>query len=166
MDSYPILKALIDADTECQRHFKKDGGFQITDLSIKDEVYRMMDERLRDSKEQVTFSEFAAHNYGEALSFFSDYVKERSVVLYVWTPFATCLEGNRERFKRGGEDSHFVPEDLMEMLFKNDDIEQLFVRDGKIKRDFFGWDLRVFDNTLREGDEEEVKRVLELLSLH
>ncbi|PIU18545.1 MAG: hypothetical protein COT16_01780, partial [Elusimicrobia bacterium CG08_land_8_20_14_0_20_44_26] len=40
LDDFPVLKELLDKDTEFKRHLRKEGGFEVTDFTIVDEALR------------------------------------------------------------------------------------------------------------------------------
>ncbi|MBU3956462.1 hypothetical protein KJ633_08390 [bacterium] len=152
VDDFPILKELLDKDTEFKRHLRKEGGFEVTDFTIVDEVLSTIDSRLENvkSKNDIVFIEFARDNYISALKNFRKETYERALIVYIYCPYDVCLARNKKRFlqqKNNALDDHIVPTDLMESYYKNDDIEKLFLANrsglGKVMPgDFF-----VLDNS-------------------
>jgi adenylylsulfate kinase-like enzyme len=140
LDDFPILKELLDRDTEFKRHYRKEGGFVVTDLTLLDEVLKEMNSRLKKEMEggKVTFVEFARDRYSEALKNFDREVLGRSLILYFYCPFDVCLTRNVRRFKeRRGKsaDNHIAPSDIMERYYKHDEYEELFLRsEEEVKR--------------------------------
>lgn len=147
VDDFPILKELLDKDTEFKRHLRKEGGFEVTDFTIVDEVLSTIDSRLEGvkSKNDLVFIEFARADYISALKNFSAGTFARSMIVYIYCPYEVCLARNRKRFeqqKNNALDDHIVPTDLMESYYKNDDIEKLFLSnrpelDKAMPGDFF-----------------------------
>lgn len=153
MDDFPVLKKLLDEDKDFKRHIRKDGGFEVTDWSIVDDVLREMDlilkKKERDSK--IIFVEFARDNYRRAVSNFSEYIEKRSILLYIWAPFEVCLKSNIRRFKEGGDpDDHIVPVDLMNTYYRTDDLEEVFLKNkNNLPEKFNNWNIIFFDNSNR-----------------
>ena len=130
IDDFPILKKLLSEDKEFKRHLKKEGGFEVTDWSIVDDVLN-----------------------------FSPYIRERTLLLYIWAPFEVCLENNKKRFERGKDiDDHIVPTDLMFSYYRTDDLEKIFLeKRSSLPDKFYGWNIRFFNNE-RKGFSFEEKR--------
>lgn len=132
IDDYPILKELMDQDTDFKKHILVEGEFQITDLSVYDDVLEEINRRLKGLRkpDRVIFVEFARRSYVDALEKFDREVLDRSLVIYIYCPFELCLKRNKERFERGGKtvDEHIVPEDKMKEYYLHDDYEELFLR--------------------------------------
>ena len=40
IDDFPVLKDIVDEDKEFKRHLRKEGGFEVTDLSMLDDVLK------------------------------------------------------------------------------------------------------------------------------
>jgi len=136
IDDFPILKELLDKDTEFKRHIRKDGGFAVTDWTIVDEVLQIINQRIfekvKDNK--IIFVEFARAKYIDALKNFSQDFLDNSIILYIKADFEVCLQRNEERFKAAGDkdiDAHIVPPDLMRSYYKDDDIEDLLETKGE-----------------------------------
>ncbi|MFH1416539.1 MAG: hypothetical protein ABIH89_10695 [Elusimicrobiota bacterium] len=159
IDDFPILKELLDRDSGFRRHVRKDGGFQVTDWTIIDDVLKEMDIRLVENyiEGEVIVAEFARSDYACALKNFTDQVKEESLLVYIWAPFETCIKSNRERYDENGKpDNHIVPEDLMNTYYRTDDIEKLFLEGDKAPMsEFKGWKMMIFDNSDRQMSPEE-----------
>ncbi|MCD6413187.1 MAG: hypothetical protein J7L54_03475 [Elusimicrobia bacterium] len=141
LDDFPILKELLDADTEFKRHVRKEGGFEVTDWTIVDDVLKTINDRLPEIRKDndLVFVEFARDKYIRALGNFSGEVLEKALILYIYCPFDVCLARNRRRFelqKSNALDDHIVPSDLMETYYRNDDIEKIYLENpaglGKI----------------------------------
>ncbi len=153
VDDFPILQKLLDKDTEFKRHVRKEGGFEVTDWTIVDDVLKEMDKILKQKEKtgQKVFTEFARDNYRDAINNFSDYVRERSVLIYIWSPYELCLKSNRNRFedenKNHKTDDHIVPTSLMESYYKTDDMEELYDGNSESQKlKVNGWDLMIFPN--------------------
>ncbi len=135
IDDFPILKELLDKDTEQKRHIKKDGGFAVTDWSIIDEVLQVINSRAFTKTEpnKIVFIEFARANYMDALKNFTENFLQNAVILYVFVDFEKCLNRNEERFKQAKDklDDHIVPPDLMKSYYKDDDIEKMYLENGE-----------------------------------
>lgn len=136
MDDFPILKELLDRDTEFKRHIRKDGGFAVTDWSIIDEVLREIGSRVFQGRAEgkIIFVEFARADYQSALKNFSSEFIAGAVVLYIKASFEMCLSRNEERFRRSREknlDDHIVPPDLMKSYYKDDDLEKIIDAKGE-----------------------------------
>ncbi|RLD18892.1 MAG: hypothetical protein DRI36_00335 [Caldiserica bacterium] len=167
VDDFPILKKLLSEDKEFKRHVRKEGGFEVTDWSIVDEVLKEMDKVLKDKEEEgkVILVEFARDNYKKAISNFSDYVREKTLLLYIWAPFELCLERNKSRFERGKDiDDHIVPTDLMFSYYKTDDLEKVFLENrNSLPDEFYGWKIRFFNNEDSELPTEKKREIFKSL---
>lgn len=132
VDDFPILKQIFDEDVEFKRHVRKEGGFEVTDFSVLDEVLERINDQLKELQRpgRVIFVEFSRDSYAHALENFDGEVLSRSLVVYIYCPFEVCLERNARRFKEGpkGVDDHIVPRDLMEKYYRYDDYEELFLK--------------------------------------
>jgi len=86
VDDFPFLKEILDRDTEFKRHVRKEGGFEVTDWSIVDEVLQLINERLPQIKKDcdVVFIEFARDKYFKAFKNFSSDILSRSLLLYIF----------------------------------------------------------------------------------
>ncbi|MCK4778377.1 MAG: hypothetical protein KAS39_08340, partial [Actinomycetia bacterium] len=137
LDDFPVLKELLDKDTEEKRHVKKDGGFEVTDWTIIDEALQVLNDRLKNMKEddQIIFIEFARGDNRGAMKNFTDDVLSDSVIFYIKSSFEKCLTRNRARFEQLQKDNtlddHIVPEDLMNTYYKKDDYETLLNEGGE-----------------------------------
>lgn len=158
IDDFPVLQKLLDRDTKFKRHVRRDGGFQVTDWSIVDDVLKEMDKILRTKEQEskIVMLEFARDNYSKALKNFSDYVRLRSLLIYIWAPFNTCMESNRERFRnKKNVDDHIVPEALMKTYYRTDDLDLIYRENADdIPNEFSGWELNIFDNSNRNMSPE------------
>ncbi|MDI6819602.1 MAG: hypothetical protein QMC89_01675 [Candidatus Hodarchaeaceae archaeon] len=132
IDDFPILKQILDEDVEFKRHVRKEGGFEVTDFSILDDVLKRINGQLKELQKpgRVIFVEFSRDSYANALGNFDDGVLSRSLLVYIYCPFEVCLERNARRFKEGLKDvdDHIVPRDLMEKYYRYDDYEELFLK--------------------------------------
>ncbi len=152
IDDFPILKELLDKDTEFKRHVRKDGGFAVTDWTIVDEVLQIIDKRIfqKLSPDKIIFIEFARDNYKNALKNFSEQFLKNAVILYIKVKFEICLQRNEERFKKAREgslDDHIVPPDLMKSYYINDDIEKKIETEGEEKlKEYLPCDIFVLEN--------------------
>lgn len=132
IDDYPILKELMERDTDFKKHILVEGEFQITDLTVYDDVLLEINRRLKELGKpgRVIFVEFARRSYVSALEKFDREVLNRSLILYIYCPFDLCLKRNRERLRRPGKtfDDHIVPEEKMREYYLYDDYEELFLK--------------------------------------
>ncbi len=168
IDDFPILKELLDRDKEFKRHYRKEGGFVVTDFTLLDDVLKEINQRLkREAREdKVIFVEFARDRYLEALRNFDADVLRRSLLLYIYCPFDVCVQRNVRRFREGGGktlDDHIAPSDIMEQYYRYDDMEELYLRSEEELRSRAPAELVVVRN---EVDDEarldrELERVLE-----
>jgi adenylate kinase family enzyme len=168
LDDFPILRGLLDRDTEFKRHYRKEGGFVVTDLTLLDEVLKEMNSRLKKEIEggKVTFVEFARDRYSEALKNFDREVLSRSLILYFYCPFDVCLARNIRRFRKGkgkSTDNHIAPSDIMERYYKHDEYEELFLRSEEEMKHSAPAPLLVIKNDADDlrSLERELERVVE-----
>ncbi len=131
IDDFPVLRELLDRDVGFKRHYRKEGGFVVTDFTILDDVLKEINRKLKELEQpgRVTFVEFARARYANALKNFDREVLERSLILYIYCPFDICVERNVRRFReaRGKDiDDHIAPTDIMERYYKYDDYEELY----------------------------------------
>jgi adenylate kinase family enzyme len=132
IDDFPVLKDIVDEDKEFKRHLRKEGGFEVTDLSMLDDVLKRINDQLKKLEKhgRVIFAEFSRDCYAHAMKNFDREVLDRSLILYIYTPFDVCLERNVRRFKEKPKnlDDHIVPSDMMHKYYRNDDYEELFLK--------------------------------------
>jgi len=132
IDDFPVLKDIVDEDKEFKRHLRKEGGFEVTDLSMLDDVLKRINDQLKklEKSGRVIFVEFSRDSYAHAMKNFDSEVLDRSLILYIYTPFDVCLERNVRRFRarQKGLDDHIVPSDMMHKYYRNDDYEELFLK--------------------------------------
>jgi len=152
VDDFPILKELLDKDTEFKRHVRKEGGFEVTDFTIIDEVLSTIDSRLENVKlkNDLVFIEFARADYISALKNFRPETFARAMIVYIYCPYDVCLARNRKRFeqqKNNALDDHIVPTDLMESYYKNDDIEKIYLENRSGLDKVMPGDFFVMDNS-------------------
>jgi len=140
IDDFPVLRELLDRDTEFKRHYRKEGGFVVTDFTILDDVLEEINSKLKELEQsgRVTFVEFARARYVNALKNFDREVLDHSLILYIYCPFDVCVERNVRRFRenRGKDiDEHIVPTDIMEHYYRYDDYEELCLKsEAELKR--------------------------------
>ena len=140
IDDFPVLRELLDRDTEFKRHYRKEGGFVVTDFTILDDVLEEINSKLKELEQsgRVTFVEFARARYANALKNFDREVLDHSLILYIYCPFDVCVERNVRRFReaRGKDiDEHIVPTDIMEHYYRYDDYEELCLKsEAELKR--------------------------------
>jgi len=133
IDDFPVLRELLDRDTKFKRHYRKEGGFVVTDFTILDDVLEEINSKLKELEQsgRVTFVEFARARYANALKNFDREVLDHSLILYIYCPFDVCVERNVRRFRenRGKDiDEHIVPTDIMEHYYRYDDYEELCLK--------------------------------------
>ncbi len=140
IDDFPVLQELLDRDKEFKRHYRKEGGFVVTDFTILDDVLKEINRKLHKLKRpgRVIFVEFARDRYVKALRNFDNEVLGHSRLLYIYCPYDVCMQRNVRRFKeaRGKAlDDHIAPSDIMERYYKYDDYEELYLKsDVELKR--------------------------------
>jgi len=133
IDDFPVLREMLDRDTEFKRHYRKEGGFVVTDFTILDDVLKEINRKLKELEQpgRVTFIEFARDRYANALKNFDREVLDHSLILYIYCPFDICVERNVRRFREAqGKDidDHIAPTDIMERYYRYDDYEGLFLK--------------------------------------
>lgn len=132
IDDFPVLKEIVDEDKEFKRHLRKEGGFEVTDLSMLDDVLKRINGQLKKLKKpsKVIFTEFSRDSYAHAMKNFDGDVLDQSLILYIYAPFDVCLERNVRRFREGpkGLDDHIVPSEMMHKYYRKDDYEELFLK--------------------------------------
>jgi hypothetical protein len=132
IDDFPVLKDIVDEDKEFKRHLRKEGGFEVTDFSMLDDVLKRINDQLKKFEKpgRVIFVEFSRDSYAHAMKNFDRGVLDRSLILYIYAPFDVCLRRNVRRFRAGpkGLDDHIVPSDLMHKYYRNDDYEELYLK--------------------------------------
>jgi len=133
IDDFPVLQKLLNEDKEFKRHYRKEGGFVVTDFTILDDVLKRINDQLGRLERQgrVIFVEFARDRYARALENFDSEVLRRSLICYIYCPFDICVERNVRRFRGAGGktiDDHIAPTDIMERYYRHDDYEELFLK--------------------------------------
>lgn len=133
IDDFPVLKELLDRDVEFKRHYRKEGGFVVTDFTLLDDVLREMNTKLNKLRKpsRVIFVEFARDKYANALKNFDREVLGRALLLYIYCPFDVCVARNVRRFKEAkgkNVDDHIAPSDIMEKYYRHEDYEELFLK--------------------------------------
>jgi len=132
IDDFPVLKDIVDEDKEFKRHLRKEGGFEVTDLSMLDDVLKRINGQLKKLEKpgRVIFVEFSRNSYIHAMKNFDRDVLNRSLILYIYAPFDVCLERNVRRFREEpkGLDDHIVPSDMMKKYYRHDDYEELYLK--------------------------------------
>jgi len=133
IDDFPVLKELLDRDTQLKRHYRKEGGFVVTDFTILDEVLKRINDQLGGLERpgRVIFVEFARDRYTDALRNFDREVLGRALICYIYCPFDVCVERNVRRFEEAkGKtlDDHIAPRDIMERYYRYDDYEGLYLQ--------------------------------------
>ena len=133
VDDFPILKEIVEQNVDFKKHVRAEGGFQITDRSIYDDVLKEVNRRLKELRKpgRIIFAEFSRNNYTRALGYFDREVLDRSLLVYIYCPYEVCYDRIVRRFKSGHPedlDAHMVPTDLMETYYRRDDYEELFLK--------------------------------------
>ncbi len=165
IDDFPVLKDIVDEDKEFKRHLRKEGGFEVTDLSMLDDVLKRINDQLKKLEKhgRVIFVEFSRDSYAHAMKNFDRDVLNRSLILYIYTPFDVCLERNVRRFKvQKNLDDHIVPSDMMKKYYKYDDYEELFLKSENELKKQVPARLVVIKNDADELDKlkNELKKVI------
>ncbi len=133
IDDFPVLQELLDRDTEFKRHYRKEGGFVVTDFAILDDVLKEINRKLKELERpgKMIFVEFARDRYIKALKNFDREVLGRSLLLYIYCPYDVCVQRNVRRFREARSktlDDHIAPSDIMERYYKYDDYEELYLK--------------------------------------
>lgn len=133
IDDFPVLKELLDRDVEFKRHYRKEGGFVVTDFTLLDDVLKEINTKLKRLRKtgRVIFVEFARDKYANALKNFDRDVLGRALLLYIYCPFDVCVARNVRRFKEAkgkSVDDHIAPSDIMEKYYRHEDYEELFLK--------------------------------------
>ncbi len=133
VDDFPILKEIVEQNVDFKKHVRAEGGFQITDRSIYDDVLKEVNRRLKELRKpgRIIFAEFSRNNYTRALGYFDREVLDRSLLVYIYCPYEVCYDRIVRGFKSGHPedlDAHMVPTDLMETYYRRDDYEELFLK--------------------------------------
>jgi len=123
-----ILKA-IQKDVNQKWHKKRGDGFMVTDGKLDDWMYTQMMQDLPDHGVNMIeamrghdVSNTRDFSYGKLISYMPENIKNKSVIVYVDTPFETRLERNRNRKgdNTNGDFRH-IPEDLLYKFSATDD---------------------------------------------
>ncbi len=135
LDDFLILQQMLDKDTDCKRHVKNEGGFEVTDFTILDEVLVDLDKEAisKNGENKLTFIEFSRNDYTHALELFSRDLLQQTLIIYIHCHFEICLERNHLRFKTKREmnpDDHIVPESIMYSYYRVDDYEKTIENQG------------------------------------
>ncbi len=133
IDDFPVLKELLDRDVEFKRHYRKEGGFVVTDFTLLEDVLKEMNTKLKGLRKtgRLIFVEFARDKYANALKNFDREVLGRALLLYIYCPFDVCVARNVRRFKEAkgkSVDDHIAPSDIMEKYYRHEDYEELFLK--------------------------------------
>ena len=169
VDDFPILERLLAEDVKHRRHIHKEGGFEVTDFSILDDVLKQMNKQIKKLEKpgRLIFLEFSRDRYRRALRNFDQEVLDRSLIIYIYCPFELCLRRNKRRFEKGGAtaDNHIVPTDLMYKYYRYDDYEELLLKSEDKLRKQTPAPLVVVKNDLEGFNklEEELEKVTEAL---
>ncbi|MBS3815774.1 MAG: AAA family ATPase [Hadesarchaea archaeon] len=158
IDDFPVLLELLEEDEELENHVKKEGGFEITNLDLLDEVLQRINKRVKKQSQpdKLIFIEFSRDNYEHALTNFDQELLNQSLIIYVYCPFDVCVKRNVERFEESQEsiDNHIVPTDMMKKYYKEDDYEDLYLESGGKLKEKAPADLVVINN-----DEENMAKL-------
>ncbi len=80
----------------------------------------------------IEFARGGENAIQNALSFFSDEILERAVLMYIKVTYEESVRKNRRRARKGEEDSvlfHSLPDDKMEFYYKKNDWEEIENKD-------------------------------------
>ncbi len=169
IDDFPVLKRLLAEDVEHKRHIHKEGGFEVTDFSILDDVLMQINRQLKELRKphRLIFVEFSRDRYAQALRNFDREVLDSSLIIYIYCPFKLCLERNKRRFEEKKEaiDNHIVPTDLMYKYYRYDDYEELLLKSEDTLKTQAPARLVVVKNDFEGVDKlrEELENVIEAL---
>ncbi len=139
IDDFPKLHACFVADDEAEAAGKprtwsrKSGehGWLVTNPAVWDKLLTMVNEDvLRErAADTAVFIEFARPDMVRSIrSCFSEEVRQSSLLLYIFCPFAICWERNVRRHEAAvaaGGDDHLVSREEMEATYRTDDHDDL-----------------------------------------
>lgn len=131
IDDFPVLQEILKEDKGLAKHIEKEGGFEVTDLNLLDDVLKRINQNIREIQKpkKLIFIEFSRNNYDHALENFDQEILNQSLIIYIYCPLEVCIKRNIHRFKEGREttDNHIVPSDMMKKYYVEDDYENLFL---------------------------------------
>jgi adenylylsulfate kinase-like enzyme len=170
MDDFPVLQELLSRDKEFKRHYRKEGGFVVTDFALLDDVLKEMNAELKRgvAPGKITFVEFARDRYSHAMGNFDREVLDHSLILYIYCPFNVCMARNIRRFKEAGEktlDEHIAPSDIMERYYKHDDYEELYLKSEEELKRWAPAPLAVVRNETEDLErlKQELEKIVEMM---
>lgn len=166
IDDFPILKLIVEEDTEQERHkpAEEGDGFLITDDTVWEDLSAGLNARAKELQgpDRLIFIEFARDSYLRSFEQFSSDVLENSIVVYIDAPFELSWKRNVQRWEEEeGLDAHLVSKDEMKKTYAKDDNKDL--PDNLeppvyfVKNDYSGLD------KLRENLQDVVEKIKELI---
>jgi adenylate kinase family enzyme len=130
IDDFSIIQGILERDMRFMRHRRPaDGGFEILDSTVYDDALKQINKRLSDmlndlrnsDHKKLIFVQFARTYYIDAFRLFSPEVIAKSLLIYLNCSFEKCWERNLHRRNENNEENHYVPRDVMEHDYFNDD---------------------------------------------
>lgn len=103
------------------------GGFRVINFGILDTSLREINDRVLSGIEEKLFTviEFSRPNYVEAFGNFDDSLKKSSTMIYLNAPLDICIRRNEERKSEADDEAGYVPPDIMQNYYREDDVELL-----------------------------------------
>ena len=125
IDDFCRLEAAIKRDEQFLRHRRaNDGGFEILDQSIYDEVLQEIDDVITRQymHGHLILIQFARMFYKRAFQMFCSDIMNRSLIIYLDCNLETCWQRNLLRQDRHESKQHYVPKAVMERDYAYDDL--------------------------------------------
>lgn len=123
----PALWRLIQEDRSFRRHRPaEDGGFEITDGSIWEEMDLWLKEKLEAAEADLVIAEAARHTYAPLFDCLTRHVLRQALVLYLSSPWEVAWSRNVERGRI--EPARYIARVDMEKWYARDDLAALRAR--------------------------------------
>ncbi len=148
MHDFPVLWVLVQKDPSFRRHRPtEDGGFEITDDSIWQELDNWLHAKLETERADLVIAEVARHVYAPLFDCLPKRIIDQSLVLYLSSSWDIAWQRN---LTRGQVDrARYISRVDMEKWYGDDDLDALRAR-GDLS-------LTVIEN---EGTRDELRRDL------
>ncbi len=129
-NDYRTLYSWFSKD-ELQKNFEPGprGGFRVKNFAILDDCLREINKAVVTDMTQKQFIivEFSRNQYTSALINFDSKILRSCSIFYLQTPMSTCIKRNEARGAQqsSNDEAGFVPPDILESYYKDDDIDKL-----------------------------------------
>lgn len=125
---FPALWGLIQRDRSFRRHRPtEDGGFEITDDSIWEEMNVWLRGKLEAAEADLVIAEAARHSYAPLFDCLTRDILRQAIVLYLSSPWEVAWSRNVERGRI--EPARYIARVDMEKWYASDDLDALRGRD-------------------------------------